>query len=262
MRQALLLSLFALGTSTAVFAASCGTFASPTACSITVNGNTLFTLGSFNFTNPVGLGGGTVYQAGDVSIDIFTGGGGTMLVTFSKNPNGPTDVGSVFFANAGRESAFTLQYSATISAVTPGTVAYITPSIVSFGLNNATNNAVATNQMILSGSPGVSCQAIVNDLANNQGNCNSLPGGLGLTMNVSNIVDFVGNTGNVSFGSTSNLLSSSFTADTSGVPEPSTFLLMGAGLAAIGWIRIRKQNAIRGGSKVRSAPSENEAPAS
>jgi hypothetical protein len=90
--------------------------------------------------------------------------------------------------------------------------------------------------MILDGTPGESCAALENaNPGTTQGNCD-LPGLLGLVLPVHNIVTLNGGNldpSNTSFASISNLFSSTFTPDTSsGVPEPSTFALLGIALAA------------------------------
>jgi hypothetical protein len=226
-------------------AASCGTFAVPLACSISVGvGNTsTFTIGNFSLTNANETGSGNLYQPSDVDIDLATGGGSTMLLTFSKNPTGPTP-GAVFLANLGDVSQFILNYTVTLSTAAAGTVAFSTPATVNFGQANALGNAFSQSQMILDGTPGTSCLALKNaNPGTTQGTCN-LPGALGLVLNVHDIVTLNGgnlNPSNTSFTSITNLLSSEFTPDTSGVPEPSTFALIGLGLAAV-YFRKRQGN--------------------
>jgi hypothetical protein len=76
----------------------------------------------------------------DVDIDIATGGGASLLMTFSKNPTGPT-TGSVFLANLNRISQFTVNYTVTLSTAAAGTVPFDVPAIVSFGSSTAIGNA-------------------------------------------------------------------------------------------------------------------------
>src|SRR5690348_3844219 len=103
-RIAKLAPLF-LASAAAAFATPCGTVASPTSCTVTVGAGTTttFTASNFHAFENFHSGGGTLYQAADVNIDIATVGGRTGLLTFSKNSSGPT-AGTVFGANAGEIS--------------------------------------------------------------------------------------------------------------------------------------------------------------
>jgi hypothetical protein len=98
-------------------AASCGTVAAPTACAITV-GNITDTVSGFMLLTSLGTGGGNLYDAGDIDIDIATGGGNTLLMTFAKHPNTPTP-GIVFLANAGETARFIVSYAVAISPAAP-----------------------------------------------------------------------------------------------------------------------------------------------
>jgi hypothetical protein len=90
-------------------------------------GNTsTFTVTGFSLTNANQIGGGNIYQPGDVDIDIATG--------------GPT-TGSVFLANLNRISQFTVNYTVTLSTAAAGTVPFDVPAIVSFGSSTAIGNA-------------------------------------------------------------------------------------------------------------------------
>ena len=217
------------------FSATCGTVESPTACSITVGGNTTYTVSNFVFVNSSATGNGFVYQDGDIDINIGTGGGNTLLMTFTKHSGSPTG-GTVFLANAGDSSSFSYTYDVAISAAIPGTVAFATPDIVAFGTSSAVSAGFSVNQMILSdGVNGTTCSAVRNSSGLTQGTCNTLPANLTNLLRVSNITTLNGgNTGsNTSIGSITNLIAATFTADeTSNVPEPSSFALLAAGLAA------------------------------
>ncbi|MFN7937817.1 MAG: PEP-CTERM sorting domain-containing protein [Bryobacteraceae bacterium] len=217
------------------FAATCGTVESPTACSITVGGNTTYTVSNFVFGSSSSTGNGLDYQNGDINVDISTGGGNTLLMTFSKNSQGPTP-GVVFLANAGDSSSFSFTYDVALSAAIPGTVAFTTPDIVSFGTSSAVSNGFSVDQMILSdGVNGTTCSAVRNSNGLTQGTCNTLPANLTNLLRVSNITTLNGgNTGsNTSIGTINNLIAATFTAEeTPTVPEPSSLALIAAGLAA------------------------------
>jgi len=221
--------------------ASCGTLLSPTPCSITVGGQVTYTVGNFNWGASNATGGGNTYQPGDVDIDIATGGGLTLSLTFSKLSGGPTP-GIVFLANAGQTSAFSFTYDVTLSAAIPGTAAFTTPNIVNFTQSSATNSGFTSVQMILSGAP-TSCSAVRNSSGPTQGNCTSLPPGLGATLSMGSIASLTGGpTGsNTSMNGFTNLLDATFTPS-AGVPEPGTWLTMGLGLAALPLLRrLRRQ---------------------
>lgn len=233
MKHSLGLAFLTLTFAASGFAATCGTVESPTACSITIGGNTTYTVSNFVFNAAIGTGGGAIYQDGDIDIDIATGGGNTLLMTFSKHNGSPTP-GIVFLANPGNVSSFTFSYDVAIAAAAPGTVAFTTPDIVSYGTSSAVGNGFSGTQMILQSNPnGTSCTAIRNSGGLIQGNCNTLPAGLTNLLTVSNITSLTGGTGNTSIGTITNLIAATFTADeTSNVPEPSSLALMAAGLAA------------------------------
>ena len=61
-----------------------GTFAAPTSCSVTIANVVKYTFSSFSVVSASGTGGGATYQAGDIAIDVATGGGNTGLLTLSK----------------------------------------------------------------------------------------------------------------------------------------------------------------------------------
>lgn len=212
-------------------ATPCGTVASPTSCSITVGGTNTFTVSGFSFVTSSALGGGTLFQAGDITIDISTGGGLSLVMTFGKNPGAPTN-SVVFFANPGETSSFTFTYNVALSAAVPGTVSLVDPVVNNLVLSSASGGGVGQVQLAMSGAPV--CLAFTSAT---QDVC-SLAAGVTTTVNPGNIVTLLGGTaGNASIGQFSNVFNSTFTPAADPVPEPSTFALLGIGLLALRFVR-------------------------
>jgi hypothetical protein len=232
----LALSVLSGLTAAASFGASCGTVASPTSCSITVGGTNIFTVSNFNLVNAGGSGGGQTYTGEDIAIDIGSGGGLSMVLTFSHNEAGPSS-GTVFFNNAGQASNFTFSYDLELTTAVPGTASLIDPLTVALGLSSFAGNGQSAVQLSTSGVQGL-CQATT---VTTSDTCN-LPLVLSNPLSFGNIVSMSGNAGNTSIGTFTNLFQSDFTADQgSGVPEPSTFALLGLGLGAAAIARYRRQ---------------------
>lgn len=198
MRNVIAAALLAFLLTPLSHAVSCGTVAAPTACTVTVGGVVKYTFSNFALLSASGLGGGHVYVAGDIAIDVASGGANTGLLTFSKLSGSPTP-GTVFSANAGETAAFTFSYSVAIEPVGAPGVMYGSPFVVSLGPNNALNNGSGAVQFIPT--PGVSCQAITTAT---QANC-VVPGSKPVSLSSGNIVTLTGNAGNVSIGSFTNL---------------------------------------------------------
>ncbi|MBI4904977.1 MAG: PEP-CTERM sorting domain-containing protein [Acidobacteria bacterium] len=233
MKRAFWLGILPFAFASPGFATSCGTLAAPISCNITVNGTNTYTVTGLALSNVNASGGGNLYQPGDIDIDIGTGGGLSMLLTFSKHNGSPTP-GIVFLANPGETAGFTVAYTVTLSTPGAGSVAFTTPDIVTFPISSASTTGLATTQMVLNdGVNGTSCQAIRNSVGLTQGNCNSLPANTTSFLNVGNIVSLSANSGNSSIGSFTNLIDSDFTPSRIVVPEPSTYALMGLGLAGL-----------------------------
>jgi len=220
---------------------SCGTLASPTACSVQVGGQVEYVFSNFT----LGLGNG--YTAADVGISVGTGGGLTGLIEFTKVAS---PAGVVFLANPGDSSGISFQYDLQINALQPGTVALEEPATVQIASSSATGTGFSTVQMIVSfNNVGESCLAIRNPGGVTPDDC-LLPPGTTDTVTTGNIMSLSGGTsGNTSIGTFRNLYRATFTpesnggggGDTGAVPEPSTWALMGAGLGLLGWRGSRRR---------------------
>lgn len=71
------------------------------------------------------------------------------------------------------------------------------------------------------------------------GSCTLPPGTTDSLTSIGNIVNLAGDNGNASIGTFTNTLNASFTPAANGVPEPATYALFAAGLAAIYRLRRR-----------------------
>ena len=199
-RLALACAILALLFSPAGHAVSCGTLAAPLACSVTVGGVVKYTFSSFSLVNNGSSGAGAnTYAAGDIAIDVSTGGGTTSVLKFSKLSTGPTP-GVVFLANANQASNFTFSYTVAIEAVGFAGVLFSSPFIVDLPLKSNSGNGFGTTQLVIS-QPGVSCATVTSTTA---ANC-IIPGGQPSTLTAGNIVALSGGTGNVSIGAITNL---------------------------------------------------------
>lgn len=203
-RVAGLLMVFGLGANSAS-AVSCGTVASPTACSVVSGGMTDFSASNFQFLVTNANGGAFLYQAGDISVDIASLGGGAAELTFTKTANTP-NAGTVFFVNPGQNSGFTFSYDLAITPAVPGVVDY-TNLGVEFTQSH-TQNALASVQAIVA---PVNCNVFTSSTSNS---CplSSQP----TTITAGNIVTMTGNTGNTSILNFTNRFDTRFV-----VPEPS-----------------------------------------
>ena len=181
-------------------AVSCGTFAAPTSCSVTIANVVKYTFSNFAVTNATGTGGGATYQAGDIAIDVATGGGTSGLLTLSKASGGPTS-GVVFFANAGSTSGIAFKYNVAIEPMGAAGVVFGSPFILNLAIQSHAGDGFGSVQLITAGVQN--CQAIALS-GSTQDNC-VIPGGQPATLLVSQIMTLSGNTGNVSIGTFTNL---------------------------------------------------------
>jgi len=128
-------------------------------------------------------------------------------------------------------SGFTLNYTVAVdTTLAPLNYIRVFNSGIGDGSTSPLSGGTSFNSAVLTG--GASCTSTTNDALNVQTNtpCN------GMSAASINVADtFTYTTGN-GIGSVSNLLQEGVT---SGVPEPTTFVLMGAGLGLIGMLRRR-----------------------
>lgn len=183
-------------------AASCGTFAAPTSCTLTT-ANRTYTVSGFTIVSSSATGGPVAYTGADISIDIGTGGGGSLLLTFDKvGGNG------AFFVNAGETRGLTISYDVTVASTGAGAVAISSPFTVDIVQASSAGTGLAGLQMIVNfNSTGYSCT----DNSNGTGSPNCvIPGGQPRSFTVGNLLSLTGGTGNVSVSAFNNLLQTEY----------------------------------------------------
>lgn len=232
MKQSLFLPAVFLAAAGGAFAINCGTLAVPGSCVLNVNNQVQYTFSNFSLVQTSSNFAPTI-NSEDIGLTLVTGGGLSAILQVNKivttnNPN------VVFLANSGGSAGFTFSYDVSIAPLAAGTVLFIEPASISMDLASASGNGSAVVQFIRSGAtPG--CLVTVSLTSKD---CD-LPPGVNTSFVAGNILSLTGNTGNASIGQFSDIFNASFTADTTGVPEPSTFALIGAGLAVLYRLRRR-----------------------
>lgn len=196
MRNVFVAALLTAFLSPLAHAASCGTVAAPTTCTVTVGGVVKYTFSAFSLLSTTATGGATQYSGADIAIDVGSGGSNTGMLTFSKVSNA---VGVVFAANAGGVTSITVSYTVAIEPVGAAGVMFGSPFVVSLGLNSHVSNGSGVVQFIPAS--GVSCLATTTATSSN---C-VVPGSQPATLSSGYIMTLSGNAGNVSIGSFSNL---------------------------------------------------------
>ena len=232
MKRHLLLPILFLAGAMGASAVSCGTVAVPGACVLNVGGQVQFTFSNFTFANGVASGTQPITGA-DIGLNLNAGSGLSAVLSMNKvvtqaNPN------TVFVANSGNTNGFIFTYNVSVTPLGPGTVLFIDPTKVELVTRSSLNNGFGSVQFTTAGGP--LCQALVSAPV---ANCTLPPGTTNSLTGVGNILSLSGNAGNVSIGTFTNTLNASFTPETNTVPEPSTYAMFAAGLAAI--FRIRRR---------------------
>jgi hypothetical protein len=229
--------VLALAGAQMAMALACGTIATPLACTVNVGGNFAYTFDNFQFINTPGQGGGKTYAPDDVTINVGSGGGNIGFVTFTKT-SGSTNTGTTFFANSGETTGVRFSYDLTLTALVPGTVVFTGQPIVNFNAQGLGNGSPSLQMIVTNPPNGESCNAV---LSVQQDLCD-LPPATTNFLRTGDLLTIFGGTGaaNATVLSYSNVYDATFNADTSGgVPEPSTWLMFGAGLATLAFLRKR-----------------------
>ncbi len=231
MKYTLLLLSLLCAAESALQAGACGTLASPTSCVLDVNGQVRYTFSNFVFVNNF-ANGALPITAADVQVAAVAGSGLSGILQFTKavtdaNPN------VAFVANPTSSAGFSFVYDIAVTPLTPGTVLFIDPATNRIDQTSFTQNGLSTVQWVMTGAP--TCLAFTGSTSVD---C-TLPAGTTDTLTSGILVGLSGNNGNTSIVKFSNVYNTSFTEDPSGIPEPSTYILVGLGLAAVYRMRRR-----------------------
>lgn len=219
---------FGLAASPAL-AAPCGTVGTPGACTIAVGGTVNFAFTDFSFVTNSASGGGALYDAEDIAIDVSSAGGLTAQLTFSKVLPGP-----VFLANAGQVSSFIFSYDVVATPIATGDIEFTSITTKLFG------------SVLMNGSSAV--QGIVANQINCAANSADPDNTCAITgegpLDVGEIVTLAGNSGNTSILTFTQVFEVAFTPDddpTTSVPAPAGLSVVLA--AGLGWAVLRRRRA-------------------
>lgn len=204
-------------------AASCGTVAAPTACSVELSAGAVFTISEFDLVASNQVGDANLYQASDIAIDLIAASADEARITFSKNAAGPTP-GTVFFVNAGETSSFIVSFAIALDPVGPGAPVAFVAATNTIQTSNAANGSSAV-QLIFSGGP--------NCLASTAGTSTTCPLSGADFYEPGIITTLSGNAGNTSILTIRNVFQVT-------VPEPAAAWATLASVAALAWLRRRR----------------------
>lgn len=230
--------VLALAGAPMAMALACGTIGTPFACTVNVGGNFTYSFDNFQFIPTAGQGGGKTYAPDDVTITAGSGGGNSAFLTFTKT-SGSTNTGTTFFANSGETAGVRFSYDVTLTALLPGTVLFTGQPIVNFNAQGLGNGSPSLQMIVTNPPNGESCVAT---LSTTQDLCD-LPPATTNFLKTGDLLTIFGGSGtaNATVLSYSNIYDATFNAGAGGdVPEPSTWLMFGAGLAALPLLRKRR----------------------
>lgn len=222
------LGLALISAAAAPAATLCGTFAAPTACSVTTSGNITYTYSNFLLGNATSSGGGTLFTAADFAIAVDTPGSTSSSIEVSVAPG---RIFTSFFVNAGQTSGAILTFHLLVSSSTPGTTSLLQPFSASM-LASSAGTGFATVQFTPA-SPV--CQL---SLSNQSDPCTLFLSSSN-SVNAGMILNLIGGTGNAAVLRFSETFDASITPS-SGVPEPSSIALCLAGAAALAYRRFHR----------------------
>lgn len=228
------LALIFFGGAFTASAISCGTVAAPSVCTLNVNNQVQYTFSNFNFITSSSTGGAPLVTASDITLNLVTGGGLSGVLQIAKVPT-TANPNVVFLANANSASSFAFGYDVTIAPIGNGTVSLVNPATITLNTSSSAGNGIGSVQFLLPAMAACGASTL-----NTSTNCPLPPGATTASSAQDNLI-VVGGSGNASIGQFSNVWNATFTPDAqTGVPEPSTYALFGAGLAAIGYLRRRQ----------------------